>query len=92
MSKKKMQPIHDLVLIKPVDPQTKTSSGLIIPDSAIEKQSKGTVIAHGDGIKGEPITVKKGDMVLYKKGAGMEVEYEGLSHLLMRETDIMAII
>lgn len=92
MPKRKFQPIHDLVLIKPIDPETKTAAGLIIPDTAIERQSRGTVIAHGDGLKDEPMTVKRGDMVMYKKGSGMDVEYEGVLHLLMRETDIMAII
>lgn len=92
MKKKKFQPIHDLVLVKPIPPETKTAAGLIIPDSAIEKQCRGTVITHGDGIKDEPMTVKKGDVVLYRKNAGMEVEVEGELHLLMKENEIMAIV
>ena len=92
MSKKKLKPIHDYVLIKPIDPETKTASGILIPDSAIEKQSRGTVVANGDGLKDQPMTVKKGDMVIYKKSAGIELDYEGEKHLLMQEVDILAII
>lgn len=92
MAKKKLQPIHDLVLIKPIEPETKTASGLFIPETAIERQCRGTVIALGDGAKGESMTVKKGDMVLYKKTAGMEVEYDGAKHLIMQESEILAII
>lgn len=92
MSKKKLQPIHDLVLIKPIEPETKTAAGIIIPETAIERQCRGTVIALGDGKKDEPMTVKKGDLVLYKKAAGMEVEYNGEVHLVMKESEIYAIL
>lgn len=90
--KKQLQPIHDLVLIKPIEPETQTASGIIIPDAAIEKQCRGTIIAMGDGKKDEPMTVKKGDLVLYKKSAGMEVEYNGELHLIMKESEIFAIL
>lgn len=92
MSKKKLQPIHDLVLIKPIEPETKTAAGIIIPETAIEKQCRGTVIAMGDGKKDEPMTIKKGDVVLYRKHAGMEVEYNQESHLIMKESEILAIL
>ena len=87
-----LQPIHDFVLVKPIDPLTKTEAGIIIPDAAIEKQSRGTVIALGNGKPGELMTVKKNDMVMYQKSAGIEIELEGGKHLLMKESDIYAII
>lgn len=92
MKKEKLQPLHDLVLVLPIEPETKTAAGIIIPETAIEKQCRGTVIALGDGTKEEPMTVKKGDKVMYKKNAGMEVEYEGQKHLIMKEQEIIAII
>lgn len=92
MKKTKIKPIHDLVLIKPNDPETITQSGIIIPDVAIEKQMRGVVIATGDGIKDEPMMVKKGDEVLYKKAAGIEIEYEEKMHILIKQTEIMAIL
>ena len=73
-------------------PEEKTASGIFIPDTAKEKPQRGTVVAVGDGKKEEPITVKVGDEVLYGKYAGTEITYEGKEYLIMRESDIYAII
>ncbi|WP_372752126.1 co-chaperone GroES [Mariniflexile sp.] len=87
-----IKPLADRVLIEPAPAETKTASGLIIPDNAKEKPQKGTVIAAGTGTKDEPITVKIGDTVLYGKYAGTELKLEGKDYLIMRESDILAII
>ena len=87
-----IKPLADRVLIEPAPAETKTASGLIIPDNAKEKPQKGTVIAAGKGTKDEPITVKVGDTVLYGKYAGTELKLEGKDYLIMRESDILAII
>ena len=87
-----IKPLADRVLIEPSPAETKTASGLIIPDNAKEKPQKGTVIATGKGTKDDPITVKKGDTVLYGKYAGTELKLEGKEYLMMRESDILAII
>jgi chaperonin GroES len=92
MSKVNIKPLADRVLIEPLAAETKTASGLIIPDSAKEKPSKGTVIAVGNGTKDEAITVKVGDTVLYGKYAGTELKLEGTDYLIMRESDIFAIV
>ena len=92
MSKVKIQPLSDRVLIEPVAAETTTASGIIIPDSAKEKPQKGTVIAVGKGTKDEPTTVKVGDLVLYGKYAGTELSVEGNDYLIMRESDIFAIL
>ena len=92
MSKLKIQPLGDRVLVKPADAETKTAGGIIIPDSAKEKPQRGTVVAVGPGKKDEPITVKVGDLVLYGKYAGTEISIEGKDYLIMRESDIVAII
>ncbi len=92
MSKVKIQPLADRVLIEPVAAETTTASGIIIPDSAKEKPQKGTVIAVGKGTKEEPMTVKVGDLVLYGKYAGTELSVEGNDYLIMRESDIFAIL
>ncbi len=92
MSKIKIQPLSDRVLIEPVAAETTTASGIIIPDSAKEKPQKGTVIAVGKGTKDEPMTVKVGDLVLYGKYAGTELSVEGNDYLIMRENDIFAIL
>jgi len=88
----KIKPLADRVLVEPAAAETTTASGLIIPDNAKEKPQKGTVIATGKGTKDEPITVKKGDTVLYGKYAGTELKLEGKEYLMMRESDILAII
>ena len=72
--------------------ETKTSSGIIIPDSAKEKPQKGTVVAVGKGTKDEPITVSVGDQVLYGKYAGTELQHEGKDYIIMKESDILAIV
>jgi len=87
-----IKPLADRVLIEPAAAETKTASGIIIPDNAKEKPQKGTVIAAGKGTKDEPITVKVGDTVLYGKYAGTELKLEGNDYLIMRESDILAII
>jgi len=92
MSKINIKPLADRVLIEPQPAETTTASGLIIPDSAKEKQQKGTVLAVGNGTKDEPMTVKVGDTVLYGKYAGAELILEGNEYLIMRESDILAIV
>ncbi len=92
MSKINIKPLADRVLVEPLPAETTTASGLIIPDSAKEKQQKGTVIAVGNGTKDEPMTVKVGDVVLYGKYAGTEIELDGTEYLIMRESDILAIV
>lgn len=92
MNKINIKPLADRVLLKPVEAETTTASGLIIPDSAKEKQQKGTVIAVGKGTKDAPMTVKVGDTVLYGKYAGTELILEGDEYLIMRESDILAIV
>jgi chaperonin GroES len=92
MSKINIKPLADRVLVEPLAAETTTASGLIIPDSAKEKPSKGTVIAIGNGTKDEAMTVKVGDTVLYGKYAGTELKLEGTDYLIMRESDIFAIV
>ena len=87
-----IKPLADRVLIEPKQAETKTASGIIIPDNAKEKPQKGKVIAVGNGSKDEPMTVKKGDTVLYGKFAGTELKLDGKDYLIMRESDILAII
>ncbi|MDX2196625.1 MAG: co-chaperone GroES [Cytophagales bacterium] len=91
-SKLKITPLADRVLVEPAQAETKTSSGIIIPDTAKEKPQQGTVVAVGKGKKDEPMTVKEGDTVLYGKYAGTEITVEGKEYLIMRESDIFAII
>ncbi|WP_040278340.1 co-chaperone GroES [Psychroserpens damuponensis] len=87
-----IKPLADRVLIEPVQAETKTASGIIIPDNAKEKPQKGNVVAVGKGTKDEPMTVKSGDTVLYGKYAGTELKLEGKDYLIMRESDILAIV
>ncbi|WP_203296164.1 co-chaperone GroES [Luteirhabdus pelagi] len=88
----KIQPLSDRVLVAPQEAETKTASGIIIPDSAKEKPQRGKVVAVGNGKKDHEMTVKKGDTVLYGKYAGTELKFEGTDYLIMREDDILAII
>jgi len=88
----KIKPLADRVLIKVSKAETTTESGIIIPDNAQEKPQKGIVIAIGSGTKENPITVKVGDTVLYGKYAGTELKHEGEEFIIMRESDIFAII
>lgn len=87
-----IKPLADRVLIEPMQAETKTASGIIIPDNAKEKPQKGTVVAVGNGTKDEPMTVKKNDTVLYGKYAGTELKLDGTDYLIMRESDILAIV
>ena len=87
-----IKPLADRVMIEPLPAETTTASGLIIPDSAKEKQQKGAVMAVGSGTKDEPMTVKVGDTVLYGKYSGTEIVFEGTEYLIMRESDILAIV
>ena len=87
-----IKPLADRVLIKPAAAEEKTVGGIIIPDSAKEKPLKGEVKAVGQGTKDEEMVVKEGDNVLYGKYAGTEVEFEGEKYLIMRQSDILAII
>lgn len=87
-----IKPLSDRVLIKPAEAEVKTAGGIIIPDSAKEKPLKGTVIATGNGTKDEEMLVKAGDTVLYGKYAGTELEADGEKYLMMRQSDILAII
>ena len=88
----KIKPLADRVLIEPMAAETKTASGIIIPDNAKEKPQKGKVVAVGNGTKDEKMTVNKGDTVLYGKYAGTELKLEGQDYLIMRESDILAIV
>jgi chaperonin GroES len=92
MADVKIKPLADRVLVEPAAAEEKTSGGIIIPDTAKEKPQKGTVVAVGAGTKDNPITVKIGDKVLYGKYAGTELSYDGSDYLIMRESDIFAII
>lgn len=92
MSKVNVTPLADRVLVEPAAAESKTASGLYIPDSAKEKPQKGTIVAVGSGKKDEPMTVKVGDTVLYGKYSGTEITVEGTEYLIMREADIFAII
>ena len=88
----KIKPLSDRVLVEPQEAETKTSSGIYIPDSAKEKPQQGKVVAVGKGKKDHEMTVKVGDTVLYGKYSGSELKYEGKDYLIMREDDILAII
>ena len=88
----KIQPLSDRVLVAPQEAETKTASGLYIPDSAKEKPQQGKIVAVGKGTKDHDMTVKVGDIVLYGKYSGSELKYEGKDYLIMREEDILAII
>lgn len=92
MSKVNVQPLADRVLIEPAAAEEKTASGIIIPDTAKEKPQKGEVVAVGTGKPDEPLTVKVGDTVLYGKYAGTELSVDGSDYLIMRESDIFAIV
>jgi len=92
MNKKSIKPLADRILVQPLEAETKTASGIIIPDSAKEKPQKGNVVAVGPGTKENPVTVKVGDTVLYGKYSGTELKLENIDYLIMRESDILAIV
>lgn len=87
-----VRPLHDRVIVKPASAEEKTAGGIIIPDTAKEKPQRGQVVAVGTGKKDEPLVVKVGDQVLYGKYSGTELQLEGKDYLIMRESDILAII
>lgn len=87
-----IKPLADRVLIEPAAAEEKTIGGIIIPDTAKEKPLQGKVVATGNGTKDEEMVVKEGDTVLYGKYAGTELEYDGKKYLVMRESDILAIL
>jgi chaperonin GroES len=88
----KLKPLGDRVLVKASQAEEKTASGIIIPDSAKEKPLQGEVVAVGKGTKDEEMEVAVGDVVLYGKFAGQEISVEGEEYLMMRQSDIMAIL
>jgi len=93
----KFRPLHDRVLIKRVESEEKTAGGIIIPDTAKEKPMEGTVVAVGQGARGEdgklvPLDVKEGDKVLFGKWSGTEVRMDGQDLLIMKESDIMGVV
>ena len=92
MSKLNIKPLADRVLVEPLEAETKTASGIIIPDSAKEKPQKGIVVAVGPGTKENPVSVKVGNTVLYGKYSGTELKLENNDYLIMRESDILAIV
>ncbi len=92
MTQVNVKPLADRVLIQPSAAELKTAGGIIIPDTAKEKPQRGTVVAIGPGKKDEPLTVKVGDLVLYGKYSGTEITIEGNDYLIMRESDIVAVI
>ena len=92
MAKINVKPLADRVLVEPAVAETKTAGGIIIPDTAKEKPMKGKVIAVGNGKPDEPMTVKAGDNILYGKYSGTEILVDGKEYLIMRESDIYAII
>lgn len=92
MSEIKIKPLADRVLVEPQEAEQKTAGGIIIPDSAKEKPQRGKIIAAGKGTKDEEMEVKIGDIVLYGKYAGTEINYDGKDYLIMRQSDIVAIL
>lgn len=87
-----VKPLADRVLVEPATAEEKTAGGIIIPDTAKEKPQRGKVIAVGAGKKDEPMTVKAGDSILYGKYSGTEINVDGKEYLIMRESDIFAVV
>ncbi len=92
-----IRPLHDRVLVKPLEAEEKTAGGIIIPDTAKEKPVEGKIVAAGPGLRGDDgklhkLDVKKGDRILYGKWSGTEVKLDGDDLLIMKESDIMGII
>ena len=93
----KLRPLHDRVLVEPLEADEKTAGGIIIPDTAKEKPMEGKIVAAGNGARSEdgtvtPLDVKSGDRILYGKWSGTEVKIDGQDLLIMKESDIMGII
>lgn len=92
-----IRPLHDRVLVKRIEEETKTTGGIIIPDTAKEKPTRGEIVAVGSGARDEngkliPLDVKAGDIVLFAKWGGTEVKVDGTELLIMKESDILAIV
>lgn len=92
-----LKPIHDRILVKPLDPETITKSGIVIPDNAQEKPSKGTVVKTGNGRVLDngvvvALEVKENDVVLYSKHSGQQVKIDNTEYVVLKEEDILAII
>ena len=87
-----IKPLADRVLIETAPAETKTVGGIIIPDTAKEKPLQGTIVAVGKGTKDEEMVLKEGDTVLYGKYAGTELEFEGKKYLIMRQSDVVAVL
>ena len=92
MSKVNFKPLADRVLVEPAAAETKTASGIIIPDTAKEKPQKGSIVAIGTGKVDEPMNVKVGDQVLYGKYSGTEITIDGTEYLIMKESDIYGVV
>jgi chaperonin GroES len=92
MSEVKIKPLADRVLVEPQEAEEKTASGIIIPDTAKEKPQRGKVVAVGTGTKDKSMEVKVGDTVLYGKYTGTELNIDGKDYLIMRQSDILAVI
>ncbi len=88
----KIKPLADRVLVEAAPAEEKTAGGIIIPDTAKEKPQRGKIVAVGNGKPDEPLTVKVGDTVLYGKYSGTELSWEGHDYLMMKESDILAIV
>ncbi len=88
----KIKPLADRVLVKNEKPETKTASGIIIPEAAQEKTQTATVVEVGPGTEDEKVTVKKGDKIMYDKYAGTQIKIDGEEHLILKMSDIIAII
>ena len=92
-----IRPLHDRVLVEPLEAEEKTAGGIIIPDTAKEKPMEGKIVAVGSGSKNEdgkvsPLDVKKGDRILYGKWSGTEVKVDGGDYLIMKESDVMGVV
>lgn len=92
MAELNIKPLADRVLVEPAEAETKTAGGIIIPDTAKEKPMRGKIVAVGTGKKDEPLTVKVGNTVLYGKYSGTEIQIDGKDYLMMKESDIYAIV
>ncbi|MGN0189978.1 MAG: co-chaperone GroES [Candidatus Cryptobacteroides sp.] len=87
-----IRPLSDRVLVEPKEAETKTAAGLYIPDTAKEKPQQGTILAVGAGKKDEPMELKVGDVVLYGKYAGTEITVDGKNYLIMKQSDVLAVL
>ncbi len=92
-----IKPLHDRVLVEPLEAEEKTAGGIIIPDTAKEKPMEGKIVAVGKGSRNDegkvaPLDVKKGDRILYGKWSGTEVKVDGDDYLIMKESDVMGVI